>query len=70
MTNPMKLKPCGSHLADLRLTRLVDGTFELSVIEMHPRLIETTGAEVPDRLRIIAGWVMDAAPRMAEAFNA
>ncbi len=60
----------GSHLADLRLFRDADGTIRLCVIDMDPRLIETTGEEVPDRLKIIADWVVEGAVNMSEMFDA
>lgn len=59
----------GSHLADLRLVREADGTIRLFVTEMNPRLIETTGEEVADRLKIIADWVVDGAVNMSEMFD-
>lgn len=47
----------GSHLCDIRLRRMADGAIVADVIRMAPALIETTGNETPERLRIIAGWM-------------
>lgn len=62
--------PKGSHLADLTLWREADGTIRLNVTRMDPLLIETTGEEVPDRLKIIADWVVEGAVNMSEMFDA
>jgi len=59
----------GSHLADLALYRQADGSIHLFVTHMDPRLIETTGEGVPDRLKIIADWVVEGAITMSEMFD-
>lgn len=66
----VEIPQAGSHLCDLRLWRDADGTIRLNVTNMNPRLIETTGEEVSDRLKIIADWVVEGAVNMAEQFDA
>lgn len=64
------IAPKGSWLCELQLWREVDGTIRMAVTDMDPRLIETTGEEVPDRLKIIADWAVEGAANMAEVFDA
>jgi hypothetical protein len=59
----------GSHLADLTLWRDADGKIIMSVTNMRPELIETTGEEVGDRLKIIADWAVEGAIAMSETFD-
>jgi hypothetical protein len=69
LANLVRLPEKGSHLADLTLTRDTDGTPRLTITHMHPRLIETTGKEVPDRIQIICGWVEEGAKRLREEWK-
>jgi hypothetical protein len=62
MAKPVVLPPQpGSRLCDIRIFRWPDGSIRAELLDMDPRLIETTGVEVVDRLRQIAAWVADAA---------
>jgi hypothetical protein len=65
-----EIPPKGSRLATLELHRHADGSIHMSVIDMDPRLIETTGEEVPERLKIIADWAVEGAVNMSEMFDA
>ncbi len=51
-----------SHLCSISIYRRADGTIGCALLpDMHPRLIETTGKEVVDRMLIMAGWIDAAA---------
>lgn len=54
----------GSLLCTISLSRRADGTIEARLEEMAPRLIETTGEEVADRVAIIARWLREGAEDM------
>jgi hypothetical protein len=58
-----------SHLCSIELYREADGRIRAEVSFMPPRLIETTGEEVPDRMQIIAGWLEQGAQHMREAWK-
>jgi hypothetical protein len=58
------LPEVGSYLCTLTLHRRANGEIHMNVTDMPPRLIETTGEEVPDRMEIIADWAVEGAARM------
>ena len=53
---PGRIDGGASHLVDIQLWRLADGTIAATIGAMAAQLIETTGADVPERVRIIANW--------------
>lgn len=60
------IQPVGSRLATIELWRMPDGAVHGRIRHMEPRLIDTTGQDVPDRLRIVAGWTMEAAAHLED----
>lgn len=48
------------RLISIDLSRYPDGSIRPTLYDMPIREIERTGKEVPDRLRIIAGWLLQA----------
>lgn len=51
-----------SHLCTISIYRRADGTIGCTLLgDMSPRLIETTGDQVSDRMEIMAGWIDAAA---------
>lgn len=59
----------GSYLCTLRLIRKANGEVHMNVEDMPPRLIETTGDEVADRVEKIADWAVEGAARMVEQWR-
>lgn len=51
----------GSFLLSVDFYRFPSGQIRAVPTFMPPDLIETTGHEVPDRMRIVAGWVEEGA---------
>lgn len=62
----------GSRLATVDIVRMPDGTVHGRLVDMDPRLIETTCADEPDdrqaacRLLQVADWTIDAAVHFTE----
>jgi hypothetical protein len=54
-----------SWLCTLSLYRRADGTVAARLERMSPSLIDTTGTDVPSRVRIIAEWVAAGAADLA-----
>lgn len=65
-TNQETIEARGSRLATIDLWRMPDGRVEGRLLHMDPRLIETTGEDVPDRLRAVADWTLSAAGHFEE----
>lgn len=62
MSDVVAIRPIGSHLCTIRLHRHADGTIGCVLQgDMDPRLIETTGDDVVDRMEIMARWIDAAA---------
>jgi hypothetical protein len=62
MSRIREIQQAGSQLCIVDLCREADGSISAEIIHMPPRLIETTGIEVADRMQIVAGW-LDAGAR-------
>lgn len=62
MTAVTKIPEFTSHLCSISIYRRADGSVGCTLLgDMNPRLIETTGVEVSDRMDIMAGWIDAAA---------
>jgi hypothetical protein len=63
-------KPLGIFAASLDLFLEPDGTVLARLNDMDPKLIETMGGEVSDKLLKLAEWAMQASESLAEQADA
>lgn len=58
MNDPIRIPEApGSFLCSIQLWRRPDGSTRSVLTTMNPELIETTGVDLPTRVKIISGWL-------------
>lgn len=63
--NIIQFPPAGPRLlCTIAITKFPDGTIRAGFEHMPVQVIEDTGIDVADRVRIAAGWILDAAADM------